>query len=113
MRPFKRPFKSIAELHAERLECFRVSWHRELGVAAALDYCAKHGLEAPRWVVEQAPALLCNALRRSGPKNRGRACNPIARYRQDMIDYERWDAVRDIRAKQKEIRKEVNELRSH
>jgi hypothetical protein len=112
MLPFKRPFESIAELHAERLECLRVTWHRELGVAAALDYCAKHELEVPRWVVRETPGVLCNALSRLGSKKRGRSCNPVARYRQDMIDYERYDAVRDVREKQTELREVVDELRS-
>ena len=47
----RRPFKSVAELDAETLECFRICWHRELAVAAALHYCTEHELSAPQWLI--------------------------------------------------------------
>ena len=36
----------------------------------------------------------------------------MARYRQDMVDYARWDQVTVVRQKQIEIREEVEELRA-
>ena len=112
MRPFKRPFGSIDELHAEQLECFRICWHRELAVAAALRYCSQHRLNAPHWLVGEAETVLCAQLRPKKRNKRGRASNAVARYRQDMIDYERWDTVREVREKQTEILKHVEELRA-
>jgi hypothetical protein len=108
---FKRPFRSAYEMHAERLECYRRTWHQELGVAAALYYCDKYDVDLPRWVLRAAPVVLGQALSKSLSKKRGRSSNPIARYRQDMIDFTRWDAVRDTRTQQINLRQGVAELR--
>jgi hypothetical protein len=112
VRAFKRPFNSIEELHAERLECFRVIWHREIGVTAALWYCAANKVTVPGWAAEEAQLVLCNALRPRRARKRGRASDPVARYRQDMIDYARYEEVVTVREKQKEIPEQVEELRS-
>lgn len=112
MQLFRRPFRSIDELHAEQLECYRRSWHRALGVAAALHYCAKHDLTLPRWVLSAAPIVLGCALSKSLSNKRGRSGSPLARYRQDMVDYARWDAVCEVRSRQISLREELDELRA-
>jgi hypothetical protein len=107
----RRPFKSLEELHETTLEYFKMMWHRELGVLAAAQYCAKNKVSVPQWVVERTPSLLATLLNgRSG--KRGRASNPVARYRQDMIDHARWSAVKEIRDKQTEISHHLSELRA-
>src|ERR1051325_5129853 len=111
MRPFKRPFNSIDELHAERLNCFQVMWHREIGVAAALRYCAENQLQLPKWAAQQALSVLCRTLRPERTHKRGRAADPVARYHQDMIDFARYDEVVIVRENQKELRQAVEELR--
>ena len=106
-----RPFSSIEDHHRERLESFRVMWHSEVGVFAAAFYCAAHKLALPDWLVPRLPVVLSALL--TGPTGkRGRANNPIARYRQDLIDYARWDAVKEVRYKQTELLEEVNELKA-
>src|SRR5690349_3700635 len=111
MLPFTRPFRSAYEMHAERLESHRRTWHRELGVAAAIYYCDRYDVDLPRWVLSAAPVVLGQALSKSLSKKRGRSSNPIARYRQDMIDFTRWDVVRDTRTQQIDVRQGVAELR--
>jgi hypothetical protein len=114
MQPLlRRPFGSLAELDAERLECLRICWHRELAVAAAIHYCTTHRLPAPQWLIDEAGNVLFSLLRHVKQEKRGRASGAVARYRQDMIDYARWDAVREVREKQIEVRKQVDELRSN
>jgi len=56
--------------------------------------------------------MLCGLLKREKSTKRGRSCGAVARYRQDMIDYARWDQVMVVREKQKEILKQVQELRT-
>lgn len=109
---FTHPLGSLQEHHWNALECMRLMWHRELGTAAALFYCSKHSLRTPPWLAERAPVLLSESLSDAGPKRRGRSSNPIARYRQDMIDHTRWEVVRDSREHQASIREQVDELRS-
>jgi hypothetical protein len=113
MQPLlRRPFGSLAELHAERLECLRVCWHRELAAVAAIHYCTTNRLPAPQWLIDEAGNVLFSLLRHVKQAKRGRASGAVARYRQDMIDYARWDTVREVREKQVEICEQVEELRS-
>ena len=46
MSAARRPSAHLAELHHVRLERFRAMYHREVAVAAALDFCAEHGITA-------------------------------------------------------------------
>src|ERR1043165_2106140 len=113
MQPIlRRPVSSLAELHAERLEGLRICWHRELAAVAAIHYCRTHRLPAPEWLIDGAGNLLFSLLRHAKQGKRGRASGAVARYRQDMIDYARWDTVREVREKQAEIREQVEKLRS-
>jgi hypothetical protein len=47
------------------------------------------------------------------PGRPGRSCNPVARYRQDQIDYLRWDAVITARKNQPNIRDRVLDMRAY
>lgn len=71
--------------------------HRELAVAAAMDYCSEEQICPPPWLVAAAAELLRDLLKREKAQKRGRAAGHIARYRQAMWDIERWDAVLAIR----------------
>lgn len=64
-----------------------------LAVPAALDYCLEHGLVPPLWVIQAALDLLCDLLKREKSTKRGRSNGSVARYRQDMIDFLRWNEV--------------------
>lgn len=109
-----RPFSSLKALDETELEYFKLMTQSRVAVAvpAALHYCAKHELDAPRWLAVAAMELLCDLMRREKSNRRGRSCGHIARHRQDMIDFERWSAVFEVREKQKGIRKQVDEIRA-
>ena len=95
-----------------RLECLRICWHRELAVAAAIHYCTEHEFPAPQWLIDEAGNVLFSLLSHAKQGKRGRASGAVARYRQDMIDFARWEAVREVREQQVEIREQVEELRA-
>jgi hypothetical protein len=101
---------SLEALHHERLEYFRASSHREIAVAAALAYCDEHRIDAPRWVISEAPDIICSLLKRERPRKRGRANSAIARFRQDMIDFMRWDEVLVACEKQAQQRDTIETL---
>lgn len=90
-----------------------MAWHKEIAVAATLDHCAERSLVPPSWIVEPAAQFLPALLHGRGSGRRGRSCNPVARYRQDQIDYLRWDSVVYTRAKQPEIRERVAVAREY
>lgn len=106
------PFKSLDDLHEQQLQIYKAMFHSELGAAAALHYCMTHRLKVPYWVNMHANELLSGALNSKRPKRRGRSAEPVARYRQDMIDFDRWSMVREVREKQVEFAKTVEELRA-
>jgi hypothetical protein len=74
----------------------------ELAPAAALFFCATYGIDVPKWLVSVAARGYCNQLNSSRPKKRGRSSGPLDRYRQDMIDFIRWDTVKSTRENQKD-----------
>jgi hypothetical protein len=90
-------------IYERELEYFRAATgHRELTVAAAMEYCAKWKISPPEWLVADATTLLIELLKSQKANKRGRGGNHIARYRQHLCDLNRWDAVlriREIRAK--------------
>jgi hypothetical protein len=81
-----------------------------VAVPAALNYCAEHELWAPPWLLQSATDLVCDLLIREKSNRRGRSAGYLARYRQDLIDYARWDEVDVVRRKQLEILEEVQQL---
>jgi hypothetical protein len=52
----------------------------------------------------------CLHLRGNVPKERGRSAGIINRYRQDAIDYMRWEAVIEVREQREALQKDVSEL---
>jgi hypothetical protein len=99
---------SVLNVHARELRALeQMTSHRELAAVAALYYCAEEGLQPPEWAVKLASLLSCSLLKREKSPTRGRAAGIVGRYRQDMIDFERWNAVKLVRENQKRIREEV------
>lgn len=96
--------RSLAQLHR---------WHPEIAVAAGLDYCAERMIVAPSWIVGPASGVMNDLLMGVKSGRRGRSCNPIARYRQEQIDYIRWDAVVMARENQPMIRDRVLDMRAY
>jgi hypothetical protein len=100
------------EIQMDRFEAMtRHEMHPELAVAAAMHYCATHAMPVPQWLAMAATKLLCRLIGNRTPKKRGRAVSPAARYVRDQIDYERWDVVRETRAKQVEVKGQLEELK--
>jgi hypothetical protein len=92
------------EVHARYLDELKKSTaHKELVVAAALHFCAEEQIIPPKWVVVASSELICDLLKREKALTRGRATGHLARYRQDMWDFERWNAVDQIRQIRKKI----------
>jgi hypothetical protein len=114
MACFERPFESLQELHETELDCLKkmIESGVEIAIPAAKQYCVTHDIEVPVWLTKDSIELECANLRPGKPKRRGRTANPVARHRQDMRHYERWDAVCEIEEKQKEFRTEIEQLRT-
>jgi hypothetical protein len=102
----------LAALHEETLEHLRRCWHRELAAVAALNYCRSYELNPPSWLIEATESVLCSYLTPKSLQKRGRASGSVARYLQDMVDYERWDVLREVRENQRELRQQVERLRA-
>ena len=102
---------ALDELHERRLAACLNMFHTELGIAAAMHYCAEHQLTPSAELVTGACELIFSLLRNDKTHRRGRAAGIVARYRQDMVDYTRWDVVCEVREKQKELPGTADELR--
>lgn len=104
-------------LHAihqrELAELEKLTVHRDLAVAAALDCCLEEGIGPPQWLVERAATLLRELLLREKAPDRGRAGNRISRYKSDQRDVERWDAVEAIRRIRKKTEYNANLRRQY
>jgi hypothetical protein len=103
---------ALQEHHAKTLDDLKkvAAAGVQLAIPAALHYCAKHGLEPPRWVVASASKLLCTVL---NPKTRwkgSRSNGIVHRYRQDMIDYGRADCVEWLKERRAYNKEEIREL---
>src|ERR1700689_1763216 len=85
------------EYHLRELDKFRrLSDHKEIGTAGAMDYCARYQVCPPEWLVAAANSLLIELLKREKTKKRGRAGSYIARFRQHLWVTERWFAVKEV-----------------
>lgn len=108
-----QPSGLLDKFHKRQLDELKaVTVHSELATAAAMDYCAREGICPPWWAVERAAALMCDLLKREKAQKRGRAAGHIARYRQDLIDLERFDAILAIRRFRQRVRSDVKIVRS-
>jgi hypothetical protein len=110
-----RAAESLQDVHARRLEWFEAMLRggNAIAIPAAVEYCSKHHLDAPRWLVAATAIHYAELLRRDTPKKRGRSMSLVDRYRQDMTDYARWDEVKTVRENQIKIRDEVDVLRAN
>lgn len=101
MHASARP-RGAGEAHNEEYERMRKAYKAGVIVAvpAALHYCLEWGYGPPQWVLEAALEQLCDLLRREKSKKRGRSAGAVARYRQDMIDFMRWNEVIVLRDEQ-------------
>src|SRR4051794_1476160 len=100
--------EALMIFHRRELETLEsMTGHKELAAACAIFYCAEEGISPPFWAVERSAALLCSLLRKDQLGKSGRAAGLVARYRQDLIDLERWDAVEEARWNQGRWQREI------
>lgn len=111
---YSSPNEDLQAIHQRELnELKSLTVHRELAVAAALDYCAEEKICPPLWVVVEAAALICDLLKREKAQKRGRTAGRISRYQQDHRDLERWDAVEEIRRIRTSVKRNAALRRAH
>jgi hypothetical protein len=110
-----RTAESLEEFHRRSLEWLEAMFRggSAIAIPAAIQYCAKHRLIAPAWLVTATAVHYAELLRSDVPKKRGRSVSLVDRHRQDMTDYARWDEVKTVREKQIDILDEVNFLRAN
>ncbi len=82
-----------------------------IAILAALNYCAKYGLDLPKRFVGAAAQFSNELVKKKKKGKRGRSAGPLDRYRQDMTDFARYDEVCTVREKQKMIPRELERLR--
>jgi hypothetical protein len=105
---------SIMRFHERELaELGGVHSHRELAVAATLEYCAAEGIHAPQWAIREGAELLIGLLKNQKSERRGRTANCITRYKQDLWDVERSEAVDDMRRLKKRVKRERKLLQEY
>ena len=80
-----------------------------IAAVAAMDYCARHKRDVPKWLIAPAATLLC-ALLKCQRSRRGRSSGIVNGYRQDLIDYDRWAAVDEVKQQRKELRIQLRQL---
>lgn len=90
-----------------------MSAYNDIAVAAGLYYCAQQGICPPPWLVHRAAELMINMLKREKSQKRGRSGGRIARYRQDMLDFDRWDTVLQIRSLRQRTKEDLRTLSDH
>lgn len=106
--------RSIDEFHKAALDDF-ASMSRAgqtIAIPAALSHCAEHGVSAPAGLLTDAADLLNITLKNNFHKNLGARNRAMLAYRQDMIDYWRWDEICVIREQQKNLGVEIERLRA-
>lgn len=104
---------SVEEFHQQKLESLETMGRGGslIATSAALAYCDKHGLPLPSWFIGPAAQITSESLRKNKRGKLGRSAGPLDRHRQNMIDFARYDAVCEVREKQKELPRELEQLR--
>lgn len=106
-----RPDRPVDRLHEEELDRIRAMCaQNDIAIAAGMYYCATEEICPPPWLVRGAAKLMIELLKREKSQKRGRAAGRIARYRQDLWDFERWSAVLEIREIRERNDKDLKEL---
>lgn len=99
---------SDQDRHRALLEIFEIGARAENvpTVLEALLYCRENDVRAPTWLLE-ATFDLVTSLMRADDKKRGPGGNRLARCRQDMKHFIRWDFFHEVRRMQKKFSRKV------
>lgn len=109
-----KPNSRIDHYHELELQSLKeMSVHNDIAFAAAMYYCMQHEICPPPWVVAGGAKLMIELLKREKSQKRGRAAGRIARYRQDLWDFERYDAVGQIRELRERFKREAETLEQY
>lgn len=103
-----RDLTALDQLELEKLNRLP---NRTVATIASARFCAEHDLNLPPEMHLEMSTLLARASSDESSSRKGRRANDFASYRQDYIDFIRWDAVTEIREKQQESRQQLAELR--
>jgi hypothetical protein len=90
----------------------RLTEHKEIAMARAMDYCATHQVCPPEWLVVAAAALMIELLKREKTTRRGANASNLARFHQELKDTERWGAVMEVRTIRARARSDDNVLKA-
>ena len=104
--------KSLEEFHEAELEDIKLMFKSgsQIAVTAAMDYCVRHGFNPPHWAMAESVKAQCANLCGDTPRNFGRSNGTVSRYRQDGIDFVRWDTVQEVRKNRKILRNTIKSL---
>jgi hypothetical protein len=98
MRPRCAADQGLLQFDLQELDKFRrLTEHKEIATARAMDYCATHQVCPPEWLVAAATSLMIDLLKREKTSRRGSNASFLARFHQELKDTERWDAVMEVR----------------
>lgn len=98
MQPRCEADQELLQFDLRELDKFRrLTAHKEIATACAMNYCETHGVCPPTWLVAAASALMIDLLKREKTTRRGSNASHLARFHQELKDNERWDAVMQVR----------------
>jgi hypothetical protein len=104
--------QGLLEFDLRELDKFRrLTAHKEIATAGAMDYCATHEVCPPGWLVAEAASLMIELLKREKTTRRGSNASHLARFHQERKDIERWDAVMEVRRIRWMARQDENALK--
>ena len=112
MAEFEQSHEALRQLHETEMADLERMFlaHFSIAVPAALHCCEKRGISPPLWLVKAATKMCCDYVTGNAPKKRGGLTRAIARYRQDSIDYARWEIVEELVEKSAFLGKELKKL---
>jgi hypothetical protein len=114
MRPCCEADQGLLEFDLRELDKFRkLSAHKEIAIARAMDYCETHDVCPPGWLVAASSALMIDLLKREKTTRRGSNAGHLARFHQELKDTERWDAVMEVRRIRSMAKQDDKVLKSH
>jgi hypothetical protein len=107
----ERPFESLEEFHEAELEEIKLMFESgtQIAVTAAMDYSVRHELNPPHWAMTESVKAQCAELC-GEPRHLGRSNGTVSRYRQDGIDFVRWDTVHEVRNNREILRYTIKSL---
>jgi hypothetical protein len=93
------------EVYKRELSQCERAWRNDSVVALtdAIILCHKGQLPMPLWLAQGTITLIKRLFEGKTLQQRGRLGKATTRHRNDMLHYERWDAVRELEGRQDEI----------